>query len=164
MTLRSLWLSKISRKVTLKLATLNFLRKSVVTSLSFLHGAQFIQDFAICLSQISFFESRWSSGISVSSIIYFSGASLICNRKWSIFILSTCMLLSYIVKTQSLFKTLECLRLLCHPTYFGHTLDHLQGMFLVQCWFPPCCFVTILLGYVAVSSVLLSCVPLSCVF
>ena len=35
-------------------------------------------------------------------------------------------------KTQSLFKTLECLRLLCHPTCFGHTLDHLQGMFLVQ--------------------------------
>ena len=57
------------------------------------------------------------------------------------------------IKTQSLFKTLECLRLLCHPACFGHTLDHLQGMFLVQCCFPPCCFVTILLGYVAVSSV-----------
>ena len=53
-------------------------------------------------------------------------------------------------KTRSLVKTLECLRLLCHPTCFGHTLDHLQGMFLVQCCFPPCCFVTILLGYVAV--------------
>jgi len=52
-------------------------------------------------------------------------------------------------KTQSLFKTLECLRLLCHSTCFGHTLDHLQGMFLVKCCFPPCCFVTILLGYVA---------------
>ena len=35
------------------------------------------------------------------------------------------------IKTQSRFKTLECLRLLCHPTCFGHTLDHLQGMFLV---------------------------------
>jgi len=35
-------------------------------------------------------------------------------------------------KTQSFFKTLECLRLLCHPTCFGHILDHLQGMFLVQ--------------------------------
>jgi len=58
------------------------------------------------------------------------------------------------LKTQSLFKTLECLRLLCHPTCFGHKLDHLQGMFLVQCYFPPCCFVTILLGYVAVSSVI----------
>ena len=58
------------------------------------------------------------------------------------------------IKTQSLFKTLECLRLLCQPTCFGHTLDHLQGMFLVQCCFPPCCFVTILLGYVAVSSVI----------
>jgi len=57
-------------------------------------------------------------------------------------------------KTQSLFKTLECLRLLCHPTCFGHILDHLQGMFLVQCYFPPCCFDTILLGYVAVSSVI----------
>ena len=56
-------------------------------------------------------------------------------------------------KTQSLFKTLECLRLLCHPTCFGHTLDHLQGMFLVQCYFPSCCFVTVLLGYVAVSSI-----------
>ena len=33
-------------------------------------------------------------------------------------------------KTQSLFKTLECLRLLFHPTCFGHILDHLQGMFL----------------------------------
>ena len=55
-------------------------------------------------------------------------------------------------KTQSLFKTLECPRLLCHPTCFGHILDHLQGMFLVQCCFLPCCFVTILLGYVAVSS------------
>ena len=85
-----------------------------------------------------------------------------------IFILSPCMLLSYIlfknpthalcfkihIKTQSLFKTLECQRLLCHPTCFGHTLDHLQGMFLVQCCFPPCCIVTILLGYVAVSSVI----------
>jgi hypothetical protein len=48
------------------------------------------------------------------------------------------------IKTQSLYKTLECLRLLCHPTCFGHTLDHLQGMFLVQCCFPPCCFVTTL--------------------
>jgi hypothetical protein len=57
------------------------------------------------------------------------------------------------IKTQSLFKTLECLRLLCHPTCFGHALDHLQGMFLVQCCFPPCCFVTNLLGYVAVSSI-----------
>jgi len=57
-------------------------------------------------------------------------------------------------KTQPLFKTLECLRLLCHPTCFGHTLDHLQGMFLVQCCFLPCCFVSILLGYVAVSSVI----------
>ena len=67
------------------------------------------------------------------------------------------------IKTQLLFKTLECLRLLCHPTCFGHTLDHLQGMFLVQCCFPPCCFVTILLGYVAVFvSVLLSCIPLCC--
>ena len=56
-------------------------------------------------------------------------------------------------KTQSLFKTLECLRLLCHSTCFGHTLDHLQGMFLVQCCFLPCCFVSILLGYVAVSSI-----------
>jgi len=45
------------------------------------------------------------------------------------------------INTQSLFKALECLRLLCHPTCFGHTLDHLQGMFLVQCYFPPCCFV-----------------------
>jgi len=44
-------------------------------------------------------------------------------------------------KTQSLFKTLECLRLLCHPTCFGHKLDHLQEMFLVQCCFPSCCFV-----------------------
>ena len=55
--------------------------------------------------------------------------------------------------TQSLFKTLECLHLLCHPTCFGHILDHLQGMFLVQCYFPPGCFVTILLGYVVVSSI-----------
>jgi len=62
--------------------------------------------------------------------------------------------LKYTLKTQSLFKTLECLRLLCHPTCFGHTLDHLHGMFLVQCCFPPRCFVTILLGYVAVSSVI----------
>jgi len=62
-------------------------------------------------------------------------------------------------KTQSLFKTLECLRLLCHPTCFGHILNHLQGMFLVQCYFPPCCFVTILLGYVAGSSV---CVVVMC--
>ena len=62
-------------------------------------------------------------------------------------------------KTQTLFKTLECLRLLCHPTCFGHTLDHLQGMFLVQCYFPSCCFVTILLGYVAVSSI---CVVVMC--
>jgi len=61
--------------------------------------------------------------------------------------------LKYTLKTQSLFKTLECLHLLCHPTCFGHTLDHLQGMFLVQCCFPPCCFVTVLLGYVAVSSI-----------
>ena len=67
--------------------------------------------------------------------------------------------LKYTLKTQSLFKTLECLRLLCHPTCFDHTLDHLQGMFLVQCCFPPCCFVTILLGYVAVSSV---CVVVMC--
>jgi len=59
----------------------------------------------------------------------------------------------------SLFKTLECLRLLCHPTRFGHTLDHLQGMFLVQCCFPTCCFVTILLEYVAVSSV---CIVVMC--
>jgi len=43
--------------------------------------------------------------------------------------------------TQSLFKTLECLNLLCHPTCFSHILDHLQRMFLVQCYFPPCCFV-----------------------
>ena len=66
-----------------------------------------------------------------------------------------CALLRFKIhtKTQSLFKTLECLRLLCHPTCFGHTLDHLQGMFLVQCYIPPCCFVTILLGYVAVSSI-----------
>jgi len=28
--------------------------------------------------------------------------------------------LKYTLKTQSLFKTLECLRLLCHPTCFGH--------------------------------------------
>ena len=63
------------------------------------------------------------------------------------------------IKTQSLFKTLECLRLLCHPTCFGHALDHLQGMFLVRCCFPPCCFVTILLGYVAVSSI---CVVVMC--
>ena len=63
------------------------------------------------------------------------------------------------IKTQSLFKTLECLRLLCDPTCFGHTLDHLQGMFLVQCCFPPCCFVTVLLGYVAVSSI---CVVVMC--
>jgi len=62
-------------------------------------------------------------------------------------------------KTPSLFKTLECLRLLCHPTCFGHTLDHLQGMFLVQYYFPPCCFVTILLGYVALSSI---CVVVMC--
>ena len=41
--------------------------------------------------------------------------------------------LKYTLKTQSLFKTLECLLLLCHPTCFGHILDHLQGMFLVQC-------------------------------
>ena len=67
--------------------------------------------------------------------------------------------LKYTLKTQSLFKTLECLRLLCHPTCFGHTLDHLQGMFLVQCYFPPCCFETILLGYVAVSSI---CVVVMC--
>ena len=45
-------------------------------------------------------------------------------------------------KTQSFFKTLECPRLLCHSTSFGHRLDHLQGMFLVQCYFPRCCFVT----------------------
>jgi hypothetical protein len=57
------------------------------------------------------------------------------------------------IKTQSLFKTLECLRLLFYPTCFGRTLDHLQGVFLVQCCCPPCCFVTILLGYVAVSSI-----------
>jgi len=63
------------------------------------------------------------------------------------------------IKTQSPFKTLECLRLLCHHTCFGHTFDHLQGMFLVQCCFPPCCFVTILLGYVAVSSI---CVVVMC--
>jgi hypothetical protein len=62
-------------------------------------------------------------------------------------------------KTQSLFKTLECLRLLCHPTCFVHTLDHLQGMFLAQCYFPPCCFVTNLLGYVAISSI---CVVVMC--
>jgi hypothetical protein len=62
-------------------------------------------------------------------------------------------------KTQSLFKTLECLCVLCHPTCFGHTLDHLQWMFLVQCCFPPCCFVTILLGYVVVSSI---CVVVMC--
>jgi hypothetical protein len=62
-------------------------------------------------------------------------------------------------KTQSLFKTLECLRLLCHPTCFGHILDHLQEMFLVQCYFSPCCFVTILLGYVAVSFI---CVVVMC--
>ena len=62
-------------------------------------------------------------------------------------------------KTQSLFKTLECPRLLCHPTCFGHILDHLQRMFLVQCYFPPCCFVKILLGYVAVSSI---CVVVMC--
>jgi hypothetical protein len=31
-------------------------------------------------------------------------------------------------KAQSLFKTLECLHLLCHPTCFGHILDQLQGM------------------------------------
>jgi hypothetical protein len=29
-------------------------------------------------------------------------------------------------KTRSLFKTLECLHLLCHPTCFGHILDHLK--------------------------------------
>jgi hypothetical protein len=58
-------------------------------------------------------------------------------------------------KTQSLFKTLEWLRLLCHPTCFGHILDHLQGMFLVQCCFPSCFFVTILLGYTSLLSVLL---------
>jgi len=63
------------------------------------------------------------------------------------------------ITTQSLFKTLEYLRLLCHPTCFGHILDHLQGMFRVQCCFPPCCFVTILLGYVAVSSI---CVVVMC--
>jgi hypothetical protein len=40
--------------------------------------------------------------------------------------------LKYTIKTQSLLKTLECLRLLCHTTCFGHALDHLQGMFLVQ--------------------------------
>jgi len=62
-------------------------------------------------------------------------------------------------KTQSLFKTLECLRLLCHTTCFGPILDHLQRMFLVQCYFPPCCFVTILLGYVTVSSI---CVVVMC--
>ena len=62
-------------------------------------------------------------------------------------------------KTQSLFETLECLHLLCHPTCFGHILDHLQGMFHVQCYFPPCCFVTVLFGYVAVSSV---CVVVMC--
>jgi len=62
-------------------------------------------------------------------------------------------------KTQTLFKTLECLRLLCHTTCFGPILDHLQGMFLVQCCFPPCCFVTILLGYVTVSSI---CVVVMC--
>jgi hypothetical protein len=45
------------------------------------------------------------------------------------------------------------MRLLCHPTCFGYILDHPQGMFLVQCCFPPCCFVTILLGYVAVSTI-----------
>ena len=67
--------------------------------------------------------------------------------------------LKYTLKTQSLFKTLVCLSLLCHPTCFGHTLDHLQGMFLVQCCFPPCCFVKILLGYVAVSSI---CVVVMC--
>ena len=62
-------------------------------------------------------------------------------------------------KTQSLFTILECLRLLCHPTCFGQILDHLQGMSLVQCYFPPCCFVRILLGYVAVSSI---CVVVMC--
>ena len=31
------------------------------------------------------------------------------------------------IKTHSLFQTLECLRLLCHPTCFGHTLDHSSG-------------------------------------
>ena len=86
----------------------------------------------------------------------------------NVFIFSPCMLLSYPThalcfkihtKTQSLFETLDCLRLLCHPTCFGHTLDHLQGMFLVQCCFPPCCFVTILLGYMAVSSI---CVVVMC--
>ena len=61
--------------------------------------------------------------------------------------------LKYTLKTQSLFKTLECLRLLCHPTCLGHILDQLQGMFLVQYYFSPCCFVTILLGYVAISSI-----------
>ena len=61
--------------------------------------------------------------------------------------------LKYVLKTQLIFKTLECLRLLGHPTCFGHTLDHLQGMFLVQCCFPPCYFVTMLLVYVAVSSI-----------
>ena len=30
-------------------------------------------------------------------------------------------------KTQLLFKTLECLRLLCHRTCFGHILDHQSG-------------------------------------
>jgi len=67
--------------------------------------------------------------------------------------------LKYTLKTHSLFKTLECLRLLCHPTCFGHTLDHLQRIFLVQCCFPPCCFVTVLLGYVALSSI---CVVVLC--
>ena len=44
--------------------------------------------------------------------------------------------LKYTLKAQSPFKTSECLRLLCHPTCFSHTLDHLQGMILVQCCFP----------------------------
>jgi hypothetical protein len=70
--------------------------------------------------------------------------------------------LKYTLKHSHSFTKLECLRLLCHTTCFGHTLDHFQWMFLVQCCCPPCCFVTILLECVAVICVLLSCVPFCC--
>jgi hypothetical protein len=66
-------------------------------------------------------------------------------------------------KTQSLFKTLECPRLLCHRTCFGHILDHLQGMFLVQCYIPLVASSQFYLGmWPYLLSVLLSCMPICC--
>ena len=66
-------------------------------------------------------------------------------------------------KTQSLFKTLECLRLLCHPTCFGHTLTIFRGYSLYNAAFR---LVTSSQFYLSMRpyllSVLLSCVPLCC--